>query len=147
MVTRELLEETGHFDEQLRYFEDHDLWLRLACVSEAAVVSRPLVKVRRHDEHYSGRDELGTAECRAIFLERAWRVPVSATARVELRRIRALHAGRLARLRARAGDRPAARDSLRHSLRGGWRYARWWIDAAHVVFGTGAVNGRVMSGP
>jgi len=139
LVERRLLEDAGGFDEHLRLFEDHDLWLRLACLAEVAVVPRPLVKVRRHDEHYSGRDELAAAECRATFLERAWRAPVSPAARAELRRIRALHGGRVARLRARAGDLRAARDSLRESLRGGWRYARWWIDAAH-VFGAPVVR-------
>ena len=58
LVERELLDDAGYFDERLKLFEDHDLWLRLACLSEVAVVPRPLVKVRRHDEHYSGRDEL-----------------------------------------------------------------------------------------
>jgi glycosyltransferase involved in cell wall biosynthesis len=132
LAERQLLMETGFFDERLGLFEDHDLWLRLACRSEVAVAPRPLVKVRRHDEHYSGRDALAAAECRAIFLDRAWLAPLSRAARAELRRIRALQGGRVARLRALAGDRSAARDSLRHSLRGGWRYARWWIDAAHV---------------
>ena len=113
LVERELLDQAGFFDERMTLFEDHDLWLRLACLSEVAVVPRPLVKVRRHDEHYSGRDELAAAECRATFLERAWRAPVSAAARAELRRIRALHDGRMARLRARAGDRRAALASLR----------------------------------
>ncbi len=142
LVERELLEKAGFFDERLRLFEDHDLWLRLACLSEVAVVPRPLVKVRRHDEHYSGRDELAAAECRATFLERAWRAPVSAAARAELRRIRALHDGRMARLRARAGDQRAALASLRRSLRDGWRYTRWWIDAAHVLLSAPPVRER-----
>jgi len=142
LVERELLEQAGFFDERLRLFEDHDLWLRLACLSEVAVVPRPLVKVRRHDEHYSGRDELAAAECRATFLERAWHAPVSAAARAELRRIRALHDGRMARLRARAGDHRAALASLRRSLREGWRYTRWWIDAAHVFLGAPPVRER-----
>jgi glycosyltransferase involved in cell wall biosynthesis len=140
LVERALLDEAGYFDERLRLFEDHDLWLRLACRADVAVVQRPLVKVRRHDEHYSGRDELAAAECRATFLERAWQAPVSPAARAELRRIRALHCGRMARLRARAGDGRAARDSLRDSLRSGWRYARWWLDAAHVFLGDRAVR-------
>jgi hypothetical protein len=133
LVERTLLDEAGIFDEQLAAFEDHDLWLRLAQCSDVAVVSASLVQVRRHDEHYSGHDALVAAECRAIFLERAWRAPVSSAVRPELYRMRALQAGRLARLRALAGDRRAARDCLRSSLRAGWRYPRWWIDLAHAA--------------
>jgi glycosyltransferase involved in cell wall biosynthesis len=130
LAERGLLESAGFFDESLPLFEDHDLWLRLACRAEVAVVARPMVKVRRHEAHYSGHDELAAAECRAIFLERAWRCEVSPPARAELRRIRALQGSRVARLRARAGQGAAARDSLRASLGAGWRYPRWWIDAA-----------------
>jgi glycosyltransferase involved in cell wall biosynthesis len=133
LVERALLGGAGYFDESLPLFEDHDLWLRLACFSEVAVVPDPLVQVRRHENHYSGRDELVAAECRAIFLERAWRCDLSSAARAELRRLRALQGGRVARLRARAGKGPAARESLRASLGTGWRYPRWWIDAAHTL--------------
>jgi hypothetical protein len=147
LVERELLDDAGYFDERMKLFEDHDLWLRLACLSEVAVVPRPLVKVRRHDEHYSGRDELAAAECRATFLERAWRAPISAAARTELRRIRAVHGGRVARLRARAGDRRAALESLRQSRRDGWRYARWWIDAAQVLFSAPSMRERALGQP
>jgi len=144
LVERELLDSAGYFDERMKLFEDHDLWLRLACLSEVAVVPQPLVKVRRHDEHYSGRDELAAAECRATFLERAWRAPISAAARTELRRIRAVQGGRVARLRARAGDRRAALESLRQSRRDGWRYARWWIDAAQVFFSAQSTRERAL---
>jgi glycosyltransferase involved in cell wall biosynthesis len=133
LAERALLGGAGYFDESLPLFEDHDLWLRLACFSEVAVVPEALVKVRRHENHYSGRDELAAAECRTIFLERAWRCDLSPAARAELRRLRALQGGRVARLRAQAGKGPAARDSLRASLSVGWRYPRWWIDAAHTL--------------
>jgi hypothetical protein len=45
--------------------------------SPALVVALPLVGIRRHDAHYSGRDELATCESRALFLERAWCCNVS----------------------------------------------------------------------
>jgi GT2 family glycosyltransferase len=135
LVERELLARAGGFDEQLALYEDHDLWLRLAALSEVAVVAQPLVKVRRHAQHYSGHDELAAAECRAIFLERAGRHGLSPPASAELRRLRVLHAARLARLRARAGNGSAARHCLRDSVGDGWRYPRWWIDAARVLLG------------
>jgi len=133
MVARSLLAETGGFDESMALFEDHDLWLRLACRSEVAVVTEPKVQVRRHAEHFSADDPLTAVACRSVFLERAWSCALSSTARVELRRIRALNAARLARLRASAGDARAARRSLLSSAGSGWRYVRWWLDAARAV--------------
>jgi len=54
MASRELVDEIGGFDEQLRYDEWHDLCLRLALKSEVVAVREPLCSVRTHDEHYSG---------------------------------------------------------------------------------------------
>ena len=135
LVERELLAQAGGFDERLALYEDHDLWLRLASRAQVAVVALPLVRVRRHTEHYSGRDELAAAECRAVFLDRARRLELSPPAAAELRRMRGLHAAHLARLRARAGDGSVVRLCLRDSVADGWRYPRWWIDAAHVLLG------------
>lgn len=130
LIERELLDRAGWFDEQLDFYEDHDLWLRLARLSEADVVAEPLVQVRRHDEHYSGHDALRTAECRAIFLDRVWQYMRTSPMRREIRRTRSLHAAHLARLRAAAGRRRPARAALSESFEDGWRYPRWWIDAA-----------------
>ena len=135
LVERLLLAETGGFDESLALFEDHDLWLRLAARAEVAVVPRPLVKVRRHALHYSGNDALAAAECRATFLNRAWRSELGPGARAELRRLRALNAARLALVRASSGDRRGARRSLVTSAGSGWRYFRWWQQAARVLLG------------
>jgi glycosyltransferase involved in cell wall biosynthesis len=133
LVERSLLAESGGFDENLALFEDHDLWLRFAARAGVAVVTQPLVQVRRHETHYSGHDALATVECRAIFLDRAWRCELGSRARAELRRLRALNAARLARLRASAGDRRAARRSLLMSAGTGWRYFRWWLEAGHTL--------------
>jgi glycosyltransferase involved in cell wall biosynthesis len=54
MVARSLLEEAGYFDEQLRLFEDYDLWLRLLDKSDVAVIDKPLVNIRRHGQHTCG---------------------------------------------------------------------------------------------
>jgi len=130
MVERDLLFEVGLFDEALRLYEDHDLWLRLALKSEADVVQEPLVLVRRHDEHFSGTDDIATFEDRNRFLDKmAQQVTVPAL-RPHIRRARALNGARLARLRARQGLRAAAIHALRRSIGEGWRYSRWWMDAA-----------------
>lgn len=133
MAERELLLEVGGFDERLPLYEDHDLWLRLALRSEPAVIADPLVRVRRHDAHYSGHDALREAECRAEFLERAWRHLSQRDCRAELRRLRVLQAARLARLRAERGLGHEARALLRGSWREGFWHARWWLDAARCV--------------
>jgi hypothetical protein len=52
MVQRELLLAVGGFDVQLPVQEDYDLWLRLALLSDAGVLDRPLVAMRLHDQHH-----------------------------------------------------------------------------------------------
>lgn len=133
LVERSLLAETGRFDENLPLFEDHDLWLRLAACAPVAVVTQPLVLVRRHDDHYSGHDLLAEVECRAIFLDRAWSTGLEPPARAELRRLRAMNAARLALLRASSGNHRAARHSLWSSAGSGWRYLRWWREALRTL--------------
>jgi glycosyltransferase involved in cell wall biosynthesis len=129
MVERELLMEAGLFDENLAFYEDHDLWLRLALRSDANAIEETLVQVRRHREHYSGHDLLRTAECRAVFLDRVWQHMRTSALRAEICRTRSLHAAHLARLRAGAGFTDEARAGLRDSFAEGWRYWRWWMDA------------------
>ncbi len=133
MVERALLLEAGSFDESLPLFEDHDLWLRLASRSDVVVIEDALLEVRRHGAHYSGSDALAVLECRERFLGRAAGFALSADACRELRRVRATNLARLAGARARAGERRAAFASLRASMGSGWRYARWWIEAARCV--------------
>lgn len=49
IVAKNLLEQTGGFDETLSVGEDWDLWLRLASAGRADCVPEPLVGVRRGD--------------------------------------------------------------------------------------------------
>jgi glycosyltransferase involved in cell wall biosynthesis len=55
MVTRQLFEAVGGFDESLPRCHDQDLWLRLAESSAVAVVPMPLAKVRSHSENRGTR--------------------------------------------------------------------------------------------
>ena len=48
MIRRSALERTGMFDEDLRGFEDIDLWLRLSREGLVDVVEQPLVGLRKH---------------------------------------------------------------------------------------------------
>jgi glycosyltransferase involved in cell wall biosynthesis len=53
MAARQLLAESGTFDESMPSAEDYDLWMRLALRSEVALVDEPLVRIRSHRENHS----------------------------------------------------------------------------------------------
>jgi hypothetical protein len=56
LAERRLLEKVGGFEESLRLFEDYDLWLRVSRVSQASVIARPLVAIRRHPGNMSASE-------------------------------------------------------------------------------------------
>jgi glycosyltransferase involved in cell wall biosynthesis len=56
VVRTETLLQLGGFDETLRYCEDWDAWLRMAAVSGAVAVSRPLLAYRVHTASASYTD-------------------------------------------------------------------------------------------
>ena len=54
MFTREIWDRAGaSVDESLHYCMDYDLWLRLALMSDVALLDEPLVQVRRHEANYT----------------------------------------------------------------------------------------------
>ena len=63
LAERSLVTEAGGFDEELPFFEDYDMWMRLSRLSDVIVVDQTLVLVRVHLEHYSA-DKIGRASCR-----------------------------------------------------------------------------------
>ncbi len=125
LATRQLLMQSGGFDESLPSAEDYDLWLRLALHSDAAVVDEPLVHVRYHEENltrdwrnaFVGRDR-SLARCQAL---------VHAGRRSLLRKERMHNALRLAAAHARRGDRSGAGRALWESLPYSWAYPQWWL--------------------
>lgn len=48
MIKRKCFDKVGYFDENLRFGEDWDMWLRLSKEYEFDYVNNPLVKVRNH---------------------------------------------------------------------------------------------------
>lgn len=54
LARRELLQAAAGFDENLRGFEDPDLWIRLAAVSGYACIAEPLTVVVRTPDSVSG---------------------------------------------------------------------------------------------
>jgi hypothetical protein len=134
MIKRSLLEQVGGFDVTQHFYEDHDLWFRLALRSNADVVPQILLHIRRHDEHYSSTHRIRAAECKAELLKRMYASVTEPSLRQALRRQRALCAATLARsyLAAPAG-RLRAIQSLRESSSFSWAYARWWASALGTV--------------
>ncbi len=53
LVRKNLLDQVGMFDENLRGFEDPDLWIRLAAVCRYACVAEPLVVILRREKSVS----------------------------------------------------------------------------------------------
>jgi tetratricopeptide (TPR) repeat protein len=57
MVRREVLLASGGFDEELRYNEEYDLWLRIALSTPVLHIPEPLVLYRLHDSNISRNRE------------------------------------------------------------------------------------------
>lgn len=66
-VRRELFDQVGCFDEQLRYAMDIDLWLRLAAATEPVVLPRVLAIFRDHAGSVSSANKL-------LARQEEWRV-------------------------------------------------------------------------
>lgn len=68
-ASRDLLKETGRFEESLRFAEDYDMWLRLARRAECGVVPQPLAGIRRHQDCFT-YDQVGIYSSFARVYER-----------------------------------------------------------------------------
>jgi glycosyltransferase involved in cell wall biosynthesis len=127
IVSRELLEQVGGFDEGLVMCEDYDLWLRLAAQSEVDAIDEALTLVTRHAEH-SGNEIISFQDCVRVF-EKVMRADGTEHLHSILREKRAEAAAGLARSHASRGDRGAALRTLLSSARFCWRYPLWWFGA------------------
>jgi glycosyltransferase involved in cell wall biosynthesis len=132
VAERALVLAAGGFDEQQRFAEDYDLWLRLALLSEVTAVAEPLACVRVHGDNYS-RDRIG-AHLGWFQLYERYGAHLADRARVRICRERAAESAlALAALYARAGERRDALAALRISASPGSRRLRWWPRAARVL--------------
>jgi glycosyltransferase involved in cell wall biosynthesis len=104
MVRKRLLEEVGYFDEQLKLFEDYDLWLRLLTRSPVTVIDKPLVSIRKHAGNTCGSG--------AVMLD--------ARARV------------LRKLRPLVRDRATKKALQRLRAVNAWQRLKWWFRVAAV---------------
>jgi len=133
IAERALITEVGAFDESLHYYEDYDLWFRLALVAPPHELAEPLTRVRRHDEHYSDTSELRTR----LDLDRVYARMIEklreTQVRRAVRRLRAVNAGRLAGIYAAERDIRGALHSLIETSRHSRGEAAWWFGAARAL--------------
>jgi glycosyltransferase involved in cell wall biosynthesis len=131
LVSRQLLEQLGPFDEELVMCYDDELWFRLAAHSEIDSVDEPLTLVRRHGQH-SGSDAQAWRDRRRVF-EKALRVNHVAYLYPILRKLRAETSAGLAKSQARYGNRLDALVTLFLSVPHSWRYPSSWLSAVFVT--------------
>jgi glycosyltransferase involved in cell wall biosynthesis len=127
VVSRELLQQVGEFDEELAMCEDDDLWLRLAAASEIDGVDATLTLIRRHGQH-SGSDVTAWQDRRRVFAK-ALRAGAGIEHNGLLRRLRAEMSAGLAKSQAASGERLRVLGTLCASVPYSWRYRAWWRGA------------------
>jgi len=127
VVSRELLERVGGFDEDLVMCEDYDLWLRLAAQSEVDAIDEPCTLVTRHSEH-SGSEIISFQDCARVF-QKVLNLRGTEHLHSILREKLAEVSYGLARSHAVCGNRISAVRTLASSARHCWRYPRWWLGA------------------
>jgi glycosyltransferase involved in cell wall biosynthesis len=134
IVERELLQRLGGFDERRNFYEDYDLWLRLALQSEADVVPEPLLQVRRHNEHYSTSDSIASMEHRGELFKAMEQALADTSLKRLVQQQRAQNALRLARLYWRSSGRSAHAFSIFWRSWGySWRHVTWWLETARAA--------------
>jgi glycosyltransferase involved in cell wall biosynthesis len=133
VVSRQLLEQLGAFDEELVMCEDDELWFRLAAHSEIDGVDEPLTLIRRHGQH-SGSDITAWQDRRRVF-EKALRASRSGHLDSILRKLRAEMSAGLAKSQAASGKRISALNTLFSSAPHCWRYPQCWIGALGATAG------------
>lgn len=77
MMTRELFDRAGGFDESLPVCEDYDLWLRVALAAPVHLISEPLVVKRGGREDQLSRSVWGMDRFRILALHKLLRAGLS----------------------------------------------------------------------
>jgi glycosyltransferase involved in cell wall biosynthesis len=132
IVSRQILEQVGGFDEYQGQHEDYHLWLRLAMQCEVGVIRQPLASVRCHNEHFSDFG-VGALVARDRMLERILTLVSDPRRRTAVRTERARNAAMLAVANAASGSGSAAWGTVADSWRFSWRRAVWWAGVARVL--------------
>jgi glycosyltransferase involved in cell wall biosynthesis len=125
LAVRELVVRAGGFDENIRSGEDYDLWLRLALVSDVALLDEPLVQVRRHEANYSQNWEVAFSG-RDHSLEKL-QGTVDTDRRRMLRAERTRNALTLAARHASLGNPAQALRAVCRAMPYSWSRPLWWL--------------------
>jgi glycosyltransferase involved in cell wall biosynthesis len=125
LAARELVATAGGFDETIRSGEDYDLWLRLALISDVALLDQPLVQVRRHEANYSRDWEIAFTG-RDHSLEKL-QATVDSDRRALLRTERTRNALTLAARHASLGNPARMYRALYRALPYSWSSPLWWL--------------------
>ena len=67
VIKKSILEQTGFYDESLKFSQDWDLWLRIGKTGMFSYVKKPLTYIRRHSSNTSSRIEGFLSDERAIL--------------------------------------------------------------------------------
>lgn len=115
MLTRDLFERVGGFDENLPVCEDYDLWLRITVDHSVPLIDDPLVLKRGGHADQLSRSIWGMDRYRVVALQKLLRSGLAGTRRdaaidVLRRKIEVLAGG--ARKRAKASEAAAYEDIL-----------------------------------
>jgi glycosyltransferase involved in cell wall biosynthesis len=70
VLRKSCLDKVGLFDENMRYMEDRDLWIRLALHWEFEYIDEPLVKAYYHGNSHLSHNLEGQTQGREILLDR-----------------------------------------------------------------------------
>ena len=132
IAERTLVLDVGAFDEQQRFAEDYDLWLRLAMRSEVTVLSEPLACVRVHTDNYS-QDRIGAYEAWVRLYGKMARVVEASHLQSVCRELRAYNALTLASIYSQAHQHRLAIRSVMSASSAGWSRSWWWSRTPRVL--------------
>jgi glycosyltransferase involved in cell wall biosynthesis len=132
VAERSLVNEVGGFDEEQRFGEDYDLWLRLAMRSEVSVSCEPLVCTRAHLDNYS-QDRVAAYRGWVRLYEKMARIVPESRLRALCWRRRGESALTLASLYQDEGNHLAALQTLLTGWTYSWPYRGWWGGAMKIV--------------
>jgi glycosyltransferase involved in cell wall biosynthesis len=125
LAARELVAKVGGFDETICSGEDYDLWLRLALVSNVALLDEPLVQVRRHEANYTQNWEIAFSGRDHSLQKLQWMVDAERGKLLRTERTR--NALTLAARHASLGNPGQVLRALCRALPYSWNSPLWWL--------------------
>jgi glycosyltransferase involved in cell wall biosynthesis len=133
VAERSLVNEVAGFDEEQRYCEDCDLWIRLALRSDVSVTHEPLAWIRNHHVDRYSLDRVGEYRGWLRFYGKMARLVPDPELRSLCQRRRGEVALVLAGLYFDKGEHAAAARTALASSRFSWSRPQWWWGAVKAL--------------